>query len=750
MRYLLFFILFFCAQSYGQTLKVKLKQLELPSLAGQIIQSNSSGVPVWRSLSNATGNIVTTDANGQFNYRTPTQTLSDIGAAPSVHTHDASDITSGVLSVNRIPILDYVALTGNQTVSGVKTWNDRQSYKGLRTQDYNISGTNVSNFRKVENVAHYANSDAVVGSIQIKLPITTSTMWSMKVFIFQYHASGIMYPVEMIITGYSTDNLNRSVWCSSPDMISQVRWGRNVANNATYILIDDPDEMWRYPKVEVKEVYYSHNGSQSNNLINASNYSVTISTDETDYVHNGTVTNVDFIKDSRYALASSLTGYLPLSAGVIKSNSPQTDPNLVLTQSMYRFNPNPNNPTNHHYAIITYGNGSNVTGQLATHYSNGNTYVRSYNNAWSPWKRLWSDADFTLTDISNGNTAYLWGNHASAGYLTSATAASTYAPISHNHTIADVTGLQTALDGYEEATNKAQDFTTVNQTLYPSTQAVVDYIDDEKGVAQWNANKLQGTDLLLGTPSNGDVVIYDGGWKNMAPPWLTSNQTIVLSGDVTGSGATSISTTIANNAVTTAKIANSNVTLAKIQNIGTQRILGRSTSGSGVIEELQLSDGLFLSSGYLYSLWYNEPSVTGTKIRPSASSFPDGNIEVVSTLGFGRAYNYNLNSDCYEITEKDERYINTTNSLVNLKFNIDNLNNGQTIKISNRNQDGVIRFTNILCEPGDVIVDYFDDKGDPIYLNRIGSGEKYDWVEIQRVKISSQDYLLVVEAGKTF
>ena len=59
-------------------------------------------------------------------------------------------------------------------------------------------------------------------------------------------------------------------------------------------------------------------------------------------------------------------------------------------------------------------------------------------------------------------------------------------------------------------------------------------------------------------------------------------------GDITvsGSGAT---WTIDNNAVTTAKITNSNVTLAKIEDIATNRILGRSTAGTGVVEDLTLT-----------------------------------------------------------------------------------------------------------------------------------------------------------------
>jgi hypothetical protein len=60
------------------------------------------------------------------------------------------------------------------------------------------------------------------------------------------------------------------------------------------------------------------------------------------------------------------------------------------------------------------------------------------------------------------------------------------------------------------------------------------------------------------------------------------------SGDVTSvaDGAT----TIANNAVTTAKILDANVTLAKIANIATARLLGRTTAEAGVIEELTSAD----------------------------------------------------------------------------------------------------------------------------------------------------------------
>ncbi len=95
------------------------------------------------------------------------------------------------------------------------------------------------------------------------------------------------------------------------------------------------------------------------------------------------------------------------------------DPDII-ENGGNRYDPSTNSPTNEHYAILTYGNGGNVTGQLATHFQTGKLYSRGHNNSWSGWRTYWSDSDFTSTDTSNWDTAYGWGNHASAGYITSA------------------------------------------------------------------------------------------------------------------------------------------------------------------------------------------------------------------------------------------------------------------------------------------------------------------------------------------
>lgn len=86
---------------------------------------------------------------------------------------------------------------------------------------------------------------------------------------------------------------------------------------------------------------------------------------------------------------------------------------------------------------------------------------------------------------------------------------------------------------------------------------------------------------------------------------LTGNQTITLSGDVTGSGATAISTTLANNAVTYAKLQDAsagNVVLARAAStagdysevaVGASQLLGRGSSGD--ISAITLGTGLSMS-----------------------------------------------------------------------------------------------------------------------------------------------------------
>lgn len=73
-----------------------------------------------------------------------------------------------------------------------------------------------------------------------------------------------------------------------------------------------------------------------------------------------------------------------------------------------------------------------------------------------------------------------------------------------------------------------------------------------------------------------------------------------LTGDVTTAGAGAATATIANDAVT----------FAKFQNVATSKLLGRSTTGAGDVEQITLGTGL---------------SFSGTTLNASASSAIDPN-----------------------------------------------------------------------------------------------------------------------------
>ena len=164
---------------------------------------------------------------------------------------------------------------------------------------------------------------------------------------------------------------------------------------------------------------------------------------------------------------------------------------------------------------------------------NGITYDLTADRSWTINPMVYPSAGIavstgsswgtSITDNStNWNTAYGWGNHASAGYLTTATAASTYLTQSAAATI------------YLTQTNASNTYASLSGAYA-----------NPAFVASLAWSKITG-----------------------APAFLTGNQNITLSGDVTGSGTTSIVTTIANNAVTTAKINNGAVTAAKLATFG--------------------------------------------------------------------------------------------------------------------------------------------------------------------------------------
>jgi hypothetical protein len=174
-------------------------------------------------------------------------------------------------------------------------------FEDLSYRRFTTSTELTTHFRKYTDIAHYANSvSSVDGSLRIEIPVTTSTMWSMDVVIVEYDGvnGNNIKTTNLTITGYTTTNLNKSVLTNNPSRISQVRFGRKSGGNSTIILID-PVSTFRYPKAYIKEINTHHTASNAITFSNSANYAITITSDETDFTLNGTITNDQFIRDDK-------------------------------------------------------------------------------------------------------------------------------------------------------------------------------------------------------------------------------------------------------------------------------------------------------------------------------------------------------------------------------------------------------------------------------------------------------------------
>src|SRR5690606_1592660 len=123
------------------------------------------------------------------------------------------------------------------------------------------------------------------------------------------------------ITGYQDSNSHFTVFSPNANDITQERIGRNVANDATWVLIDRASGTWAYPRVILKEAIIHYNTANNSILLNPANYVVRISNDETDFVVQSTMLAASFSRDQHFLNASNLNAgtvpyaRLPFSAG---------------------------------------------------------------------------------------------------------------------------------------------------------------------------------------------------------------------------------------------------------------------------------------------------------------------------------------------------------------------------------------------------------------------------------------------------
>lgn len=157
------------------------------------------------------------------------------------------------------------------------------------------------------------------------------------------------------------------------------------------------------------------------------------------------------------------------------------------------------------------------------------------------------DADLSAIATLSGTTGFLKKTAANTWALDT----STY--LTGNQTITlsgDVTG--TGATGI--AVTLANSGVTLG-TYGSATQVPVFTVDAKgrvTGVTNTAINLISAlgglSDVTLTTPADGQLLRYTGGgtnkWVNWTPDYITGNQTITVSGDVTGSGSTSIALTL--------------------------------------------------------------------------------------------------------------------------------------------------------------------------------------------------------------
>ena len=110
--------------------------------------------------------------------------------------------------------------------------------------------------------------------------------------------------------------------------------------------------------------------------------------------------------------------------------------------------------------------------------------------------------------------------------------------------------------------------------------------------------------------------------------YLTANQSITLSGDLSGSGSTAIAATIASNAVTTAKINANAVTNAKMATSTANTLAGYDNTGAH--NTVTVGSGLSLSAGTLTATGAGSGTVTSVSVT-SANGFAGSVATATST-----------------------------------------------------------------------------------------------------------------------
>lgn len=175
-----------------------------------------------------------------------------------------------------------------------------------------------------------------------------------------------------------------------------------------------------------------------------------------------------------------------------------------------------------------------ISNDFATFFGLENSTNRLYTGGWSDGNakyQLWDSRDFSSSNISNWDTAYGWGNHASAGYAAS----------SHTHTFASLTSKPTTIAGYG-ITDAITTGNIGSQSVSYSNQVGINYNNNSNANYQllWGSgNSVYGTAEVYVNPSNDHIYasgFYAGSdiYLGTRGTWLSSwlNQSVQTGANV--------------------------------------------------------------------------------------------------------------------------------------------------------------------------------------------------------------------------
>lgn len=216
-----------------------------------------------------------------------------IGDLTALTTSNKTDIVGAINEVNG-KTGDFVPYTGATQPLNLG-YQDLTSMGVIRK---NKEVQRLPNMRVYNNVASWVGSPSNTGFIRINTPIKTNVMFWLKVRIYEYAMRSFS---EYIITGYwhlgAIGYNTRVIPTTGNVYIVNVQLGVN-GNGELVILMHSENTGWSYPKVIIDEVGYTHSYYAGDSDIE--DYSVSITTDDSDFTSNVTIPYNSFIRDRYY------------------------------------------------------------------------------------------------------------------------------------------------------------------------------------------------------------------------------------------------------------------------------------------------------------------------------------------------------------------------------------------------------------------------------------------------------------------